>query len=335
MRTMKSYKNILIRAFGAHSKRNFSSVTNEHARKFRNAVFEEEKLRQKGLVPRIEKIEVKYQGKPSPCTLVMNRNISTPYDCAKHMQEVLCTYSVVASVNGKLWDMHRPLTEDCEISFLNFKSLETEAVNKVFWRSCSFLLGYVIERAFQDDLFIELHSWPKPNVRSGSYVYDANIKIPDWKPTAEELRTLTVMLWKLGTQNYVFERLNVSESVAVQMFEHNRYKMLQIPNIAKSSPEKCVTVYRVNDHIDISYGPMMGSTKFLGSTQVTAVHKLDNEFIYRFQGLSIPKQLSLNSYAFSVLVQRAKKLNTIGLVSADTDCETSEASEEMNEVRVA
>lgn len=290
MRTMKTYGNVLIRAFGAHGKRNFSSVTNEHARQLRNAMFEEEKQRQKGLIPRTEKVEVRYQGIPSPCTLAMNKHMSTPYDCARHIQEVLCTYSVVARVNGKLWDMHRPLTEDCDLIFLNFKSVETEAVNKVFWRSCSFLLGYVIDQAFQDDHFIELHSWPKPSVRSGSYVYDADIKIPDWKPTIEDLRTLTVMLWKLGTQNYPFERLNVSESLALQMFEHNRYKRLQIPNIAKNSPEKCVTVYRVNDHIDISYGPMMASTKFLGSTQVTAVHKLDNEFFYRFQGLSVPKR---------------------------------------------
>lgn len=39
--------------------------------------------------------------------------------------------SVVALVNGQPWDMHRPLTEDCELQFLHFKDEDPEIPNQV------------------------------------------------------------------------------------------------------------------------------------------------------------------------------------------------------------
>ncbi|KFM65188.1 39S ribosomal protein L39, mitochondrial, partial [Stegodyphus mimosarum] len=295
------------------SKRWMSTVTNDTVRQMKNDMFNKEKLRQQSLITRIEKIEVKYDGVPSACTLMMNRNLSTPYNCAMHIHEVLCQRSVLAEVNGQLWDMHRPLTENCELRLLNFHTAPS-VLNKVFWRSCSFLLGLVVERAFKEEYFIDLHSWPKPNVQSGSYVYDVDIGIPNWKPTPEELKTFTAMLWKLSAEDHHFERLDVSQDLAEEMFKHNRFKRQQIPQLAVDGN---VTLYRVKDHIDISFGPMIGRTKFVGTTQVTAVHQLDNDCGYRFQALSIPKQLTLNSFAFSVLADRAKKLNTTGLKSRD------------------
>ncbi|GIY86846.1 39S ribosomal protein L39, mitochondrial [Caerostris darwini] len=286
-------------------------MTNEAVRKKKNDLFSEEKLRQQSLIPRVQKIEVRYKGVPADCTLIMNKNISTPYNCAMHMHEMLCQRSVLAEVNGRLWDMHRPLTEECELRLLNFHTAPA-ILNKVFWRSCSFLLGLIIERAFKEDYFIDLHSWPRPNVKSGSYIYDADISIPNWTPTTEELRTFTTMFWKLASEDNCFEMLDVSESLALKMFQHNRFKTQQIPQLSKDGS---VRLYRVNDHVDISYGPMIASTKFVGTTKVAAVHHLDRECGYRFQAVSIPKQLTLNSFAFSVLVERAKKLNETGLAS--------------------
>ncbi|XP_054714819.1 39S ribosomal protein L39, mitochondrial-like [Uloborus diversus] len=305
------YSNTFIQCSYLYNKRKFSTVSNEQIRRMKNELFDKEKLRQQSLITRIQKIEVKYIGVPTDCVLMMNRNISTPYNCAMHMHEFLCQRSVVAEVNGKLWDMHRPLDEDCELRLLNFQTSPKE-LNKIFWRSCSFLLGMIIEKAFKDDYFVDLHSWPKPCVESGSYVYDAEVGIPNWKPTPEELKTFTTMIWKLGAEDNIFERLSVPESLALEMFQHNKFKRHQVPDI---STDGSVTLYRVKDHIDISCGPMIANTKMVGTSQFTAVHQLDQDCGYRFQALSIPKQLTLNSFAFSVLAERAKKLNTSGLKS--------------------
>ena len=69
-----------------------------------------------------------------------------------------------------------------------------------------------------------------------------------------------------------FERLVVSEPVALEMFEDNRFKTDQIPAIAGSSREAGkVTVYRTGDHIDISKGPLISTTGQIGRFAVTAV----------------------------------------------------------------
>ncbi|XP_013788113.1 39S ribosomal protein L39, mitochondrial-like [Limulus polyphemus] len=293
--------------------RPLGTVTNSEVRKKRNAIFNKEKERQQALITRVEKIEVRHEGTPENCTLMMNRNISTPYNCALHISEMLTQRSVLAEVNGKLWDMHRPLEEDCTLRFLHFKIEDPFQVNKAFWRSCSFLLGLVLEKSLKDEFYVELHSWPKPIVRSGSFVYDVDLKLGNWVLKQDELSTLSLMMRKLRMENFKFEWLKVDQSVALKMFEDNRYKTEQIPTIAsRSSVDNSVTVYRVQDHIDISGGPMISNTSQLGRVQVTAAHPLATEqgILYRFQGVALPSQLLLNSFAFDLLADRAKKLNT-------------------------
>ena len=71
--------------------------------------------------------------------------------------------SALALVNGKVWDMHRPLEEECSVELLHFHQEDPFHVNRTFWRSCSFLLGYACESVFGDQIPLHLHSFPAPN----------------------------------------------------------------------------------------------------------------------------------------------------------------------------
>lgn len=51
--------------------------------KLQNDLFNAERLRQEKNVGRIEKITVQYKGQPKDLDLVMNKNVSTPYNCAQ------------------------------------------------------------------------------------------------------------------------------------------------------------------------------------------------------------------------------------------------------------
>jgi large subunit ribosomal protein L39 len=53
------------------------------ARHNRNLLFTKEKKRQEENIGRIEKIEVQYKGTPEDVTLMMNKGISTPFNCAQ------------------------------------------------------------------------------------------------------------------------------------------------------------------------------------------------------------------------------------------------------------
>ena len=47
------------------------------------------------------------------------------------LSELLMNRSVVALVNGKVWDMNRPLEENCELKFLHFKDEKPFDANNV------------------------------------------------------------------------------------------------------------------------------------------------------------------------------------------------------------
>lgn len=289
-------------------------MNNVEIRKKRNAIFDEEKKRQFSLIKRIEKIHVEHVGPPETCTLIMNKGLSTPFNCAMHIQELLMTQSVIALVNGKLWDIHCPLTEDCELRFMHFKEDDCNEANEVFWRSCSFILGHILETAFKDEHPVELCSFPLPNVKSGSFVYDADLKLPKWRPTQTELNCLSRIGSKLQYADLRFEPLDISTEVALKMFSDNRFKMQQIPEIAATSFNgSTIRVYRMGDHIDISRGPMMSSTALLGRFSVTAVHHVDSsEYgpLQRVQGVALPKQFWLHQWTYELLEEKARQLNT-------------------------
>lgn len=96
---------------------------------------------------------------------------------------------------------------------------------------------------------------------------------------------------KLRAKDIPFEPLDVEISLARKMFAENkwasfmvgsvdgffkfvclRFKVEQLEAIAESSEKKGrIPLYRMGDHIDISKGPMISSTKQLGYYSVTAV----------------------------------------------------------------
>ncbi|CAG0887932.1 unnamed protein product [Cyprideis torosa] len=284
----------------------------EEIQDYRCQLFEEELNRQKSLIGRIERIKVHYHGQPDDIDLLMNKGLSTPYDCARHISEMIMTRSALAEVDGELWDLNRPLVKDCHLRLLHFKDKEPFQVNKAFWRSCSFLLGSVLETAFKEQHFVELVSFPPPNLRSGSFVYDADLKISDWKPRKEELRILSAKMAKLAHASLDFDRLDISLDLALEMFQHNRYKREQVPHIAAASQQsvsRAVTVYRVGKFVDISRGPMISNTRYLGRVTIGAVHPLNNEGVYRVQGVALPTGLMLNHFAWGLLENRSKSLN--------------------------
>ncbi|XP_069115024.1 large ribosomal subunit protein mL39-like [Argopecten irradians] len=289
-------------------------LTNAEIRKKRNALFEEEKARQFSLVTRIEKIEVKYEGHPEPCTLIMNKGLSTPYHCTMHLQELLMERSVVARVNGKLWDMHRPLEEDCTLELRHFLETSPFDSNDTFWRSMSFVLGHILETGFKENIRVNLCSFPRPNVKSGSFVYDADLGTATTDYTINEsvLRGLSAIGYRLSAQKLPFEPLFVDISLAERMFEDNLYKSKQLHAIASQSESKSkVKVYRMGEHIDMSNGPLMSSTSQISSFKVTGIHPITTDYgeMHRVQGLAIPSGLMLHYWAFEQLAERAAKLN--------------------------
>jgi hypothetical protein len=122
-----------------------SADDRQAARQRRVKWFDDTLTKHRNAVGRIEKIEVRVRniGPNDDMTLLMNRSLSTPFHCAQHVGQLFVERSVYAKVDNQLWDMNRPLQSDCELTLHHFREEDSTQANRVFWRSCSFLLGKV------------------------------------------------------------------------------------------------------------------------------------------------------------------------------------------------
>jgi len=81
-------------------------------------------------------------------------------------------------------------------------------------------------------------------VKSGSFVYDVELSnLPEWIPTENELRILSANMVKFAQKSYKFDRLAVSEELALDIFQENKFKKEQVPNIAQQSIGKDIIIY--------------------------------------------------------------------------------------------
>nr|CAJ81960.1 mitochondrial ribosomal protein L39 [Xenopus tropicalis] len=284
--------------------------------KMHTELFNKEKERQLSLHPRIEKIEVKHVGKRDHGAVgLMNKGQSTPYHCALHLSEWYCSRSVLALVDGEVWDMYKPLTKSCNIQFLTFKDEDPEEVNKAYWRSCAMILGCVLENAFKEEYMVNLIRAPEIPVISGAFCYDVVLdsRLDDWRPTEENLRSLTREAHSLIHKDLPFESLEVEEKVAKEIFQHSPYKLIMAEEKASQNPQGLVTVHRFGDFVDLTEGPHIPRTSFCQQYEVTAGHSLANipsEHVRRFQGLSLPWHLKAHHTVWNRLRTRSQRLVT-------------------------
>ena len=128
---------------------------------------------------------------------------------------------------------------------------------------------------------------------------------------------MTLIMTRLIARKVPIERLEVSADLAMKMFEDNQFKKVQIPSIAEKSASKdSIVLYRVDDHVEISNGPMIANTGLFGRHQLTAVHPVTYHGVgqlYRFQGIALPAQQPLNYFAWSIIQKRAREFNASSL----------------------
>ncbi|XP_050957758.1 39S ribosomal protein L39, mitochondrial [Labeo rohita] len=289
-------------------------LSSAELRSHRSALFSKEQARQRSLFPRTEKIEVTLQGPGLQGTLlVMNKGVSTPYSCTRHLTEWHVKSSALALVDGQPWHMHRPLTRSCDLTLLTFKDEDPQIVNQAYWRSCAALLGHVLDGAFKDEFSVELLKLPEVPVTAGAFCCDVVLDscLDSWTPTEENLRSFTRDALQLIQKDLLWEPLEVSPSVALEIFSHSRCKQEDVEERAAQSQNGTVSLYRCGDHVTVSGGPLVARTGLCSQYEVTCVHTLgESEWGVqrRSQGLSLPLNLTAHHKAWRMLRKRAERL---------------------------
>lgn len=296
-----------------------------------SALFSEEQARQRALYPRTEKIEVTLRGPGlQGALLVMNRGVSTPHSCTRHLTEWHVKSSALALVDGQPWHMHRPLTRSCDLTLLTFKDEDPQIVNQAYWRSCAALLGHVLYGAFKDEFSVELLKVPEVPVTAGAFCCDLVLdsRLDSWTPSEENLRSLTRDALQLVGKDLPWEPLDVTPSVALEIFAHSRCKQEEVEERAAQSQNGTVSLYRCGDHVTLSGGPLVSRTGLCSQYEVTSVHTVGESawgVQRRAQGLSLPVNLTVNHTVWRKLRKRAERLVEIPSSSTVTPPPVEEA----------
>ena len=190
--------------------------------------------------------------------------------------------------NFELWDLTRPLEGDCNIEYCTFEDKEGKSV---FWHSSAHILGSAIENTFGSYLCIG------PALEEGFY-YDSYtgklaIEESDYK-IIEESATSVVKA------NSPYQRLTLSKAEALQLFQHNPFKVQLITN--KIPDDMKTTAYRCGNLIDLCMGPHLMNTGIVKAFKVTKnsscywLGNANNDSLQRVYGISFQSEKELKEW---------------------------------------
>ncbi|XP_047593760.1 threonine--tRNA ligase 2, cytoplasmic isoform X1 [Lutra lutra] len=212
---------------------------------------------------------------------------TTPYQVAAEISPELAESTVVAKVNGELWDLDRPLEGDSVLELLTFDNEEAQAV---YWHSSAHVLGEAME------LYYGGHLCYGPPIENGFY-YD--MFIGDRAVSSTELSALEDICKTIIKEKQPFERLEVNKEVLLEMFKYNQFKC-RILNEKVNTPT--TTVYRCGPLIDLCKGPHVrhtGKIKTIKIFKNSSTYWEGNpkmETLQRIYGISFPDNKMMKTW---------------------------------------
>ncbi|KAB1257106.1 Threonine--tRNA ligase 2; cytoplasmic [Camelus dromedarius] len=156
---------------------------------------------------------------------------TTPYDVAAEISQELAEDTVVAKVNGELWDLDRPLEGDSTLELLLFDNEEAQA--GAAGSAC-----YQHPGPVQQGLLMASHEF-RALVLVIPLRIDQLVLVE--AVSSEELSALENLCKAIIQEKQPFERLEVSKDVLLDMFKYNKFKCC-ILNEKVNTPT--TTVYR-------------------------------------------------------------------------------------------
>ncbi|KAF9766923.1 threonyl-tRNA synthetase [Fusarium sp. DS 682] len=226
---------------------------------------------------------------------------TTPGAIAKGISKSLFERTVIARVDGELWDLTRPLEKSCKLELLDFEHTEGK---KVFWHSSAHILGEAAEKRFG----CYLCNGPPTEDPPGFYYDMANMG--EQVVTDEDKKALEQLSNNIVKQKQPFERLEMTKDELLEMFKYSKYKeyfiQQRVPDGTKS------TVYRCGPLIDLCRGPHVpttGNIKAFSVLRNSAAYWLgdsNNESVQRIAGISFPDKKALEEYKH-FLAEAAKR----------------------------
>ncbi len=223
---------------------------------------------------------------------------SSAFDVAKSISEGLARKVLAATINGEVWDLHRPIEADASLKLLTWDDTDGKAT---FWHSSAHLMAEAVEAAFPGVKF-----WVGPAIEKGFY-YDMDLG--DRKITEEDLLLLEKKMNELAKQKNPYLRKAMPKADAIQYFTEkgDEYKLDLLNNLTDGE----ITFYTQGGFTDLCRGPHIPNTGFIKAIKLTSIAgaywKGDekNKQLTRIYGVTFPEQKELDEYV--LMLEEAKK----------------------------
>ncbi|EUB58347.1 Threonine--tRNA ligase, cytoplasmic [Echinococcus granulosus] len=210
-----------------------------------------------------------------------------PIDIARNLDKSTADKLVISKVNGKLWDLERPLEGNSTIEFLDFDDKDGQYV---FWHSSAHIMGEAMERLYGG------HLCYGPPIEEGFY-YDMWMEGRQVHP--DEYPQLNKLCNSIINEKQPFERLLLSKADLLKMFDYNEFKV-RLLNERVTDPK--TTVYKCGTLIDLCVGPHVRHTGCIKAITVTKSSssywegRADAESLQRVYGISFPSQQAMKDW---------------------------------------
>eukprot|EP00069_Balaena_mysticetus_P001623 bmy_15462T0 len=212
---------------------------------------------------------------------------TTPYQVAAEISQELAESTVIAKVNGELWDLDRPLEGDSTLELLMFEDKEAQAV---YWHSSAHVLGEALELRYGGLLCCG------PPTDCGFY-YDMFLE--DRAVSSTELPALESACKAIIKEQQPFERLEVSKEALLDLFKYNKFKC-RILKERINMPT--TTVYRCGPLVDLCKGPHVRHTgkikaiKIFKNSSTYWEGNPEMETLQRVYGISFPDDQMMTAW---------------------------------------
>lgn len=225
---------------------------------------------------------------------------------ADSLSNSLAKKALAVSVNGEVWDLHRPISSDAEIKIFTWDSEEGK---RTYWHSSAHVMAEAIEAIFPGTKF-----GIGPPIENG-YYYD--IDMGDHSLTSEDLKKLEDKMAELTKRDVPFVRKEVSWEDAVDYFKKkgDPYKL----ELLEEFKGQQISMYTQGNFTDLCYGPHIPSTgkiKFVKLLSIAGAYwrgSEKNKMLQRIYGITFPTKQELDDHLFRLEEAKRRDHRKLGV----------------------
>jgi threonyl-tRNA synthetase len=223
---------------------------------------------------------------------------TTPYRIAESISPRLAADILVATVNGSIHDLERPIVEDATIKLHKWEDQEAKST---FWHSSSHLMAEALEILYPGVKF-----GIGPSIENGFY-YD--VDLGERQIVEADLAKIEKKMIELAQQKERFTRIDISKAEAMAKYsaKGDEYKCELIGDLEDGT----ITFYTNGVFTDLCRGPHLRDTSVIKAVKLTTIAGAywrgdeKNKMLTRIYGITFPKKSLLDEYL--IMLEEAKK----------------------------